>query len=78
MDWAAMVMQMYKMWAQRRRYGVTVVDEMPGEVAGIKVHLLAIFCSFSILFRHGCTLVIGQASFREGNWNPRSICTDTN
>lgn len=36
MDWAAMVMQMYKMWAQRRGYGVTVVDEMPGEIAGIK------------------------------------------
>lgn len=36
MDWAAMVMQMYKTWAQRRGYGVTVVDEMPGEIAGIK------------------------------------------
>lgn len=29
MDWAAMVMQMYKMWAQRQGYKVTVVDEMP-------------------------------------------------
>ncbi|GLT77783.1 hypothetical protein SLA2020_493410 [Shorea laevis] len=36
MDWAAMVMQMYKMWAQRQGYKVTVVDEMPGEIAGIK------------------------------------------
>ncbi|KAK7397120.1 hypothetical protein VNO78_18287 [Psophocarpus tetragonolobus] len=36
MDWAAMVMQMYMSWAQRRRYKVTVVDEMPGEIAGIK------------------------------------------
>ncbi|GLU03090.1 hypothetical protein SLE2022_203080 [Rubroshorea leprosula] len=36
MDWAAMVMQMYKTWAQRHGYGVTVVDEMPGEIAGIK------------------------------------------
>ncbi|KAL8118919.1 peptide chain release factor PrfB2, chloroplastic isoform X1 [Apium graveolens] len=36
MDWASMVMQMYKMWAQHRGYGVTVVDEMPGEMAGIK------------------------------------------
>ena len=50
MDWAAMVMQMYKMWAQRRGYGVTVVDEMPGETAGIKVHLLTIFFSSSLLF----------------------------
>lgn len=36
MDWASMVMQMYKMWAQHRGYRVTVVDEMPGEMAGIK------------------------------------------
>ncbi|KAM7474293.1 hypothetical protein LguiB_021536 [Lonicera macranthoides] len=36
MDWAAMVMQMYKMWAQHRGFGVTVVDEMAGEIAGIK------------------------------------------
>lgn len=40
MDWAAMVMQMYKLWAQRRGYGVTVVDEMRGDIAGIKVLLL--------------------------------------
>ncbi|CAK9328435.1 unnamed protein product [Citrullus colocynthis] len=36
MDWAAMVMQMYKMWAQRRGFKVTVMEEMPGEIAGIK------------------------------------------
>ncbi|XP_055816598.1 peptide chain release factor PrfB2, chloroplastic [Solanum dulcamara] len=36
MDWASMVMQMYKLWAQRKGYGVSVVDEMPGEIAGIK------------------------------------------
>ncbi|XWS42333.1 hypothetical protein CRYUN_Cryun16bG0005600 [Craigia yunnanensis] len=36
MDWAAMVMQMYKTWAQRRGCGVTVADEMADEIAGIK------------------------------------------
>lgn len=40
MDWAAMLVNMYTMWAQRHGYGVTIVDEMPGEVAGIKVHFL--------------------------------------
>ncbi|CAA7035333.1 unnamed protein product [Microthlaspi erraticum] len=35
-DWASMVMEMYKTWAQRRKFSVTVVDEMPGEMAGIK------------------------------------------
>jgi protein subunit release factor B len=42
MDWAAMIMQMYKLWAQRRGYKVTVMEEMPGEIAGIKVLLLTI------------------------------------
>ncbi|KAI5424523.1 peptide chain release factor PrfB2, chloroplastic [Lathyrus oleraceus] len=36
MDWASMIMQMYKSWAQQRGYKVTVMEEMPGEVAGIK------------------------------------------
>ncbi|KAJ0096606.1 hypothetical protein Patl1_29069 [Pistacia atlantica] len=35
-DWASMVMQMYKSHAQQRGYGVTLVDEMPGEIAGIE------------------------------------------
>lgn len=42
MDWASMVMEMYKLWGQRRHYKITVVDEMPGEIAGIKVHHLTI------------------------------------
>ncbi|XP_051130160.1 peptide chain release factor PrfB2, chloroplastic [Andrographis paniculata] len=36
MDWAAMVMQMYRKWAEARGFGVSVVDEMQGELAGIK------------------------------------------
>jgi protein subunit release factor B len=47
-----MVMQMYKMWAQRRGYKMTVVDEMPGEIAGIKVHLLTILHQ-SLLLANG-------------------------
>ncbi|CAL1407667.1 unnamed protein product [Linum trigynum] len=37
MDWVKMVMQMYKLSAQRQGFKVTLVDEMPGEMAGIKV-----------------------------------------
>ncbi|KAG0503302.1 hypothetical protein HPP92_003374 [Vanilla planifolia] len=36
MDWASMVMNMYLNWAKRHGYKVMVVDEMPGEIAGIK------------------------------------------
>ncbi|KAJ0040954.1 hypothetical protein Pint_28430 [Pistacia integerrima] len=39
MDWASMVMQMYKSHAQQRGYGVTLVHEMSGEIAGIKVRI---------------------------------------
>ena len=42
MDWAAMIMNMYQSWAQRRGYTVTVIEEMPGELAGIKVYLFLI------------------------------------
>lgn len=49
MDWAAMVMQMYKMWAQRRGFKVMVMEEMPGEIAGIKVHS---HCNFDYRFHH--------------------------
>jgi hypothetical protein len=42
MDWAAMIMNMYRSWAQRRGYTVTIIEEMPGELAGIKVYLFSI------------------------------------
>ncbi|XP_021772758.1 peptide chain release factor PrfB2, chloroplastic-like isoform X2 [Chenopodium quinoa] len=35
-DWAFMVMEMYKSWAQRCGYRVSVLEEMAGEIAGIK------------------------------------------
>lgn len=52
MDWAAMVMQMYKKWAESRHFGVTVVDEMAGEIAGIKVCVLL----NTILLMHRCNV----------------------
>ncbi len=35
-DWAEMLSRMYTRWAERRGYGVTVLDLQPGEEAGIK------------------------------------------
>ncbi|KHN03934.1 Peptide chain release factor 2 [Glycine soja] len=35
-DSCSCYIEMYKLWAQRRGYKVTVVDEMPGEITGIK------------------------------------------
>lgn len=35
-DWAAMLMRMYMMWGEKNGYKVNVLDENPGDVAGIK------------------------------------------
>lgn len=41
-DWAAMLCRMYRRWAERRGYGVEVIEEMPGEEAGLKSATLQI------------------------------------
>jgi peptide chain release factor 2 len=35
-DWAEMLMRMYRRWAERRGFGVSVLDLLAGEEAGIK------------------------------------------
>ena len=41
-DWARMLMRMYARWAERRKYKVEVIEETPGEEAGIKSGTLLI------------------------------------
>jgi len=35
-DWAAILLRMYLRWAERRKFNAVVLDETPGEEAGIK------------------------------------------
>ena len=35
-DWASMLLRMYMRWAERRGFKVKLIDESPGEEAGIK------------------------------------------
>jgi peptide chain release factor 2 len=35
-DWASILLRMYLRWAERKRLGASVLDETPGEEAGIK------------------------------------------
>ncbi|KAJ3403039.1 hypothetical protein HDV05_008086, partial [Chytridiales sp. JEL 0842] len=41
-DWAQHVLRMYERWGTKQGYQVTVVDEMEGEVAGIKSAVLEV------------------------------------
>ncbi len=41
-DWAEMLTRMYTRWAEKRGFGVTVMDLQPGEEAGIKSATLEI------------------------------------
>ncbi|MEO7457715.1 MAG: peptide chain release factor 2, partial [Gemmatimonadaceae bacterium] len=41
-DWASMIMRMYTRWAERKGYGVEIVDLSEGEEAGIKGAVLEI------------------------------------
>src|SRR4051812_1484382 len=41
-DWARMLMRMYARWAERRKYKVDMIEETPGEEAGIKSGTLLI------------------------------------
>lgn len=41
-DWAEMLLRMYTRWAERNRYGVELIDLLPGEEAGIKSATLTI------------------------------------
>ncbi|KAL0919089.1 hypothetical protein M5K25_011162 [Dendrobium thyrsiflorum] len=47
MDWASMVLNMYVSWAKRHGYEVMVVDEMHGEIAGIKRATIKVDGEFS-------------------------------
>ncbi|MBI5561368.1 MAG: peptide chain release factor 2 [Deltaproteobacteria bacterium] len=46
-DWADMLLRMYLRWAERRGYGVEVVDLLPGEEAGIKSVTLTVSGEFA-------------------------------
>jgi peptide chain release factor 2 len=41
-DWAAMLMRMYLRWAEARRFKTEIVDETPGEEAGIKSVMISV------------------------------------
>lgn len=47
MDWAGMLFRMYSRWCERRGWGMKVIDETPGEEAGIKSITLSVSGSYA-------------------------------
>jgi peptide chain release factor 2 len=41
-DWAAMLLRMYVRWAQKNDYKVEIIEELPGEEAGIKSAIIQV------------------------------------
>ncbi|QJC36081.1 peptide chain release factor 2 [Enterobacteriaceae endosymbiont of Donacia cincticornis] len=42
-DWAQIIMKMYLKWAEKKKYQVTIINESPGEIVGIKsstIHII--------------------------------------
>ena len=54
-DWAAMLFRMYARWAEARGYGVEVLDESPGEEAGLKSAAFRVEGEFAFGFMKGET-----------------------
>ncbi len=52
-DWAAMLLRMYLRWAEAGSYKVEVIDEMPGEEAGIKSATIRIEGPFAFGYLKG-------------------------
>ncbi len=54
-DWAAMLFRMYTRWAESRGYQVEVLDESPGEEAGLKSATLRVEGEFAFGYMKGET-----------------------
>ncbi|KAF7800128.1 hypothetical protein EIP86_011373 [Pleurotus ostreatoroseus] len=46
-DWAEMLSRMYTRWANNEQYNVQIVDETPGDVAGVKSIVLLVDCPYA-------------------------------
>ncbi len=69
-DWAAMLLRMYVRYAERKGFGVEILEESPGEVAGIKSASLKLTGSYA--FGHlrtetGVHRLVRKSPFDSGN-----------
>ena len=69
-DWAAMLLRMYLRWADSRGFSATVIDQSPGEVAGIKSASLEIDGDYAygwLRTETGVHRLVRKSPFDSGN-----------
>jgi peptide chain release factor 2 len=52
-DWAAMILRMYLMWAEKNGYKTNIIDKVDGDVAGIKSASIEILGEFAYGYTKG-------------------------
>lgn len=69
-DWAAMLLRMYVRYAERKGFGVEILEESPGEVAGIKSASLKLNGSYAyghLRSETGVHRLVRKSPFDSGN-----------
>jgi peptide chain release factor 2 len=69
-DWAAMIMRMYLKWADRRGIKTEIIDQSPGEVAGIKGATIAMNGDYAygwLRTETGVHRLVRKSPFDSGN-----------
>ncbi len=75
-DWAHMLQRMYTRWAEKQGYKVQLIEESPGEEAGIKSVTLAIDGSFAygkLQGEHGVHRLVRLSPFNADNLRQTSF-----
>ncbi len=69
-DWTEMLLRMYVRWAQRRGYSTEVIDQSPGEEAGLKSVTFKVEGPFAfgyLLSEKGVHRLVRKSPFKQGS-----------
>src|SRR6202035_2744763 len=69
-DWAEMVLNMYQRWSNNRGYTVELLDQSPGEIAGIKSATIKVEGPFAYGYlscEKGVHRLVRKSPYKQGN-----------
>jgi peptide chain release factor 2 len=75
-DWAQMLLRMYSRWAEAHKYSIKMIDESPGEEAGIKSVTLELSGNFAygrLKGEHGVHRLVRLSPFNSDNLRQTSF-----